>query len=138
MRFEEKLFDLINSKKAIRYFLSGFLLFLFLDIISTLYILTFFPGTFEKNIIAAPLITKFGNLLGLIISFLFEVVILGIIFISFYVFLHMLRNISKNKIEKWPSVSRISLIIVLFIATVLYLNGVRNNLLLVVRRIFGF
>ena len=138
MSFKEKLFNLINSKNTIKSFFYGFLILLSIDILSTLYILTFFPETTEKNIIARLFILKFGNILGLMISVPFEFVILGIIFIIFYVFLYILIEPLKSRMEKWPNIYCLTLIIVLFIANVLHLKGVLNNLSLLVHLIFGF
>ncbi len=68
MSFKEKLFNLINTKNTIKRFIYGFLILLSIDILSTVYILTFFPATTEKNIIARLSISKFGNFWGLLIS----------------------------------------------------------------------
>ncbi len=138
MGFKGKIFDLIHSKNTIKRFFYGYLILLSIDILSTLYILTFFPETTEKNLIARFFISKFGNFWGLIISVPFEFVNLGIIFIIFYVFLYILKESLKSTMEKWPNIYCLSLIIVLFIAIVFHLNGVFNNLSLLVRLIFGF
>lgn len=138
MSFEEKLFNLTNSKNIIKRFFYGFLILLSIDILSTLYILTFFPATTEKNFIARLFISKLGNFWGLIISVPFEFVILGITFIIFYIFLYILTEPLKSRMKKWPNIYCLSLIIVLLISIVLHLNGILNNLSLLVSRIFGF
>ncbi|NJD78413.1 MAG: hypothetical protein FIB08_15185 [Candidatus Methanoperedens sp.] len=134
----EKIFNLIYSKNTIKEFLYGFLILLSIDILSTIYILTFFPETTEKNFIARFFISKFGNFWGLIVSVPFEFVNLGIIFIFVYVILYILIEFLKRRMKKRPDISCLSLTIILFIAIVFHLNGVINNLLLLVRLIFGF
>lgn len=138
MSFNKKTFDLIDSKFTVKRLLSGYLIFLFIDILSTLLLLTFLSATYEKNIMAAPLISKFGNFWGLIISVPYELVILGKIFIFFCIFLYILQIIMKKRVEKWPNIPNLSLRIVLFIAIVLHFNGLGNNLLVLARRIFVF
>ncbi len=138
MSFEEKLFNLINSKNTIKRFFNGLLILLSIDVLSTVYILTFFPSTTEKNIIARLFISKFGIFWGLMISVPFEFVILGVMFIIFYVFLYILKTSLKSRVEKLPNICYLSLIIVLFIANVLHFKGIFNNLSLLVRLIFKF
>lgn len=138
MSFEEKLFNIINSKNSIKYFFYGFIIILSIDILSTVYILTFFPQTTEKNILARFFISKFGNFWGLLFSVPFEFIILGVTFIYFYVILYILIESLKSRMKKWPNTSSLSLIIVLLIAIILHLNGVYNNLSLLVRLIFRF
>jgi hypothetical protein len=138
MSFEEELFKLINSKNTIKRFFYGFLILLSIDILTTLFILTFFPATTEKNFLARFFISEFGNFWGLIISIPFEFANLGIIFIICYVFFYIIIRSLKSRTEKWPNIYYLSLIIVLFIAILLHLNGVFNNLSLLVRLIFGF
>ena len=138
MSFEEKLFTIINSKNSIKSFFYGFMILLSIDILSTVYILTFFPETNEKNIIAQLFISKFGNFWGLLFSVPFEFVILGVTFTFFYVILYILIKSLKNRMKKWPNIYCLSLIIVLFIAIILHLNGIFNNLLLLVRLISRF
>lgn len=135
----EKLFDLIISRNSIKRLIYGFLLFLSLDVLSTLYILTFLPASTEKNIIARLLILKFGNFWGLIFSIPFDFVILGIIFIILYSILYMIFRISLEKrMVRLPDVSDISLILTLLIAIILHINGVLNNISLLASQIFGF
>ncbi len=130
---------MINSKNSIKHLIYGFLLVLSLDVLSTFYILTFLPASTEKNLIARLLILKFGNFWGLLFSIPFDFIILGIIFITFYVMLYTLFQIFLKKIiEKLPDVSDISLIITLLIAIVLHINGILNNMSLLVNQIFGF
>lgn len=133
MSFEEKLFNIINSKNLIKYSCYGFITLLSIDILSTLYILTFFPATTEKNILARFFISKFGNFWGLLFSVPFEFIILGVTFIFFYVILYILIESLKRKRKRYPDIYYLSLIIVLFMAIILHLNGVFNNLLLLVR-----
>ncbi len=135
----EKLFDIIVSRNTIKRLIYGFLFFLLLDVLSTLYILTFLPASTEKNIIARLLILKFGNFWGLIFSIPFDFVILGIIFIILYSILYMIFRISLEKrMVRLPDVSDISLILTLLIAIILHINGVLNNLSLLASQIFGF
>lgn len=138
MSFGERMYDFVNSKFTVNRLLFGFLISILLDILSTLFMLTFLPATYEKNIIALHLISKFGNFWGLIISVPFEFVILGILFIIFYILLYVLKISLKNIMEKQSNIFYMTLRIVLFIAIVLHLNGVRNNLLLMARLIFEF
>ncbi len=138
MSFEQKLFNLTNSKNIIKHLFYGFLILLAIDILSTLYILTFLPATTEKNFIARLFISKFGIFWGLIISVPFEFVVLGITFIIFYIFLYLLTEPFKSRIQKWPDIYCISLIIVLFISILLHLNGILNNFSLLVSRMLGF
>lgn len=138
MSFEEKLFIIINSKKSIKYLFYGFIIILSIDILSTVYILTFFPATNEKNILARIFISKFGNFWGLLFSVPFEFIILGVTFIYFYVILYILIESLKSRMKKWPNIYYLSLIIVLFIAIILHLNGVFNNLRVLARLNFRF
>ncbi len=135
----EKLFDIIVSRNTIKRLIYGFLFFLSLDVLTTLYILTFLPASTEENIIARLLILKFGNFWGLIFSIPFDFVILGIIFIILYSILYMIFRISLEKrMVKLPDVSDISLILTLLIAIILHINGVLNNISLLASQIFGF
>ena len=93
MSFGERMYDFVNSKFTVNRLLFVLLISIILDILSTLFMLTFLPATYEKNIIALHLISKFGNFWGLIISVPFEFVILGILFIIFYILLHICHNL---------------------------------------------
>ncbi len=144
MSFDEKLFDLIDSIFTVKRLITGFLILLFIDMLSTFYILTFLSATYEKNIMARPLLSKFGNFWGLIISAPYEFVILLGIFIFFCIFLYILQIIVyrlqiiiEKKVKKWPNIPNLSFRIILFIAIVLHFKAIGNNLLLLVRRIFG-
>jgi len=124
MDFKEKIIELINSKKAIKYTFYGFAFTLTFDVITTVYELTFIKQTHEKNPIAYYLIQHFQIVPGLMISVLIELIFWVLLYIGLKKHLLIISKKEENRLN----IPNASGIIVLFIAFAFHIKGVVNNL----------
>ncbi|CAG0988924.1 hypothetical protein METP3_02525 [Methanosarcinales archaeon] len=124
MNFKEKIIELINSKKAIKYIFYGFAFTLTFDVISTAYELTFIKETREKNPIAYYLIQNFEIVPGLMISVLIELIFWVLLYFGLKKYLLKISKKENNRLN----IPNASGIIVLLIAFVFHIKGGVNNL----------
>ena len=100
MNFKEKIIELVNSKKAIKYIFYGFAFTLTFDVISTAYELTFFKETREKNPIAYYLIQNFEIVPGLMISVLIELIFWALLYFGLKKLLSALMKALSRSYDK--------------------------------------
>jgi len=123
MNFKEKIIEVVNSKKAIKYLFYGFAFTLTFDIITTVYALTFIKQTHEKNPIAYYLIQNFEIVPGLMISVLIELIFWVLLYIGLKKNLLKISKQENNRLN----ISNASGIIILLIAFVSHIKGGVNN-----------
>ncbi len=124
MNLEEKIIELINSKKTTKYLFYGFAFTLLLDIITTAYELTFIKKIHERNPIAYYLIQNFEIVPGLMISVLIELIFWALLYIGLEKYISKLSKKEESRLN----ISNASGTIVLLIAFVFHIKGVVNNL----------
>ncbi len=125
MKVNKKIIDIIKSEKTTRRLIYWFAFSVMLDVIITIYELTFMEGIREKNPLANHLIQKFGIIPGLLTSVGVEISF----FASFYILLKKLLPGIPIYRGNWETILDGLWIVILLMAFILHFKAIVNNLL---------